>query len=70
MTSLSPRQVEVLRLVAEGMSNDEIAEAASLHVKTVEHYLEITYQKLGFFDLTNAGKRVKAAVSLVKGEIR
>ena len=36
---LSPRQVELVRLVAQGWSNDEIATRMSISAKTVEAYL-------------------------------
>jgi len=44
---LSAREVEVLRLVADGRSNEEIAEALVLSVRTVERHLATAYQKLG-----------------------
>ena len=44
---LSPREREVLDLVAEGRSNDEIAAALHLSVRTVERHLQNVYTKLG-----------------------
>jgi pimeloyl-ACP methyl ester carboxylesterase/DNA-binding CsgD family transcriptional regulator len=44
---LSPREREVLRLAAEGRTNDEIAAALTVSVRTVERHLSNTYAKLG-----------------------
>jgi len=45
--SLSPRESEVMVLVAEGRSNDEIADELHLSVRTVERHLHNIYGKLG-----------------------
>jgi DNA-binding CsgD family transcriptional regulator len=44
---LTPREAEVLRLVARGMSNREIATALVVTVNTVEVHLTRIYDKLG-----------------------
>lgn len=44
---LTPREVEVLRLVAAGRSNQEIASELVLSVRTVERHLSTIYEKLG-----------------------
>jgi ATP/maltotriose-dependent transcriptional regulator MalT len=44
---LTAREIEVLRLVAAGKSNKEIAEDLHLSVKTVSRHLENIYFKLG-----------------------
>jgi len=44
---LTPREVEVLLLVARGASNKEIAEQLVLSEKTVRNHVERTYAKLG-----------------------
>lgn len=44
---LSPRERDVLRLAAEGRTNEEIADALTLSVRTVERHLSNTYAKLG-----------------------
>jgi pimeloyl-ACP methyl ester carboxylesterase/DNA-binding CsgD family transcriptional regulator len=44
---LSPREGEVMLLVAEGRSNDEIAAVLHLSVRTVERHLHNIYGKLG-----------------------
>ena len=44
---LSPRERDVMRLASEGRTNDEIAVALTLSVRTVERHLSNTYAKLG-----------------------
>jgi DNA-binding NarL/FixJ family response regulator len=44
---LSAREVEVLRLVATGSSNQEIAESLSISVRTVERHITNLYGKIG-----------------------
>lgn len=45
--SLTPREIEVLRLVASGMTNPAIAEALFLSVRTVENHVAHIMAKLG-----------------------
>ena len=44
---LTAREVEVLRLVAQGASNKEIAAKLVLSEKTVRNHVERTYTKIG-----------------------
>ena len=44
---LSPREVEVVRLVAEGCSNPEIAERLGIARRTAEHHVQHVYVKVG-----------------------
>jgi DNA-binding CsgD family transcriptional regulator len=46
-SGLSEREVEVLRLIAEGKSGREIAEALVISVRTVERHIENIYHKTG-----------------------
>ena len=45
--NLSAREVEVLSLVADGMSNDAIADALGLSVHTVRNHIQACLSKLG-----------------------
>ena len=44
---LTPREIEVLRLIANGDSNSEIAERLVLSVRTVERHITHIYAKIG-----------------------
>jgi DNA-binding NarL/FixJ family response regulator len=45
--SLSPRELEVLRLVAQGRSSREIGAELVLTVRTVERHISNIYRKIG-----------------------
>lgn len=59
--SLTPREREVLRYVAEGLSSAEIARTLELSVKTVESHRSRLMTKL---DVTNAAGLVREAIRL------
>ncbi|MGH2653270.1 MAG: response regulator transcription factor, partial [Actinomycetota bacterium] len=44
---LSGREVEVLRLVARGLANKEIARRLSISPRTAEHHVQHIYTKIG-----------------------
>ncbi len=46
-TPLTPREVEVLRLIAQGYTNRQIAESLDLSVRTVESHRANVMGKLG-----------------------
>jgi DNA-binding CsgD family transcriptional regulator len=54
--SLSPRELRVLRLVAEGASNAEVSAQLSVSVATVRKHLEHIYLKLGVRNRTAAAR--------------
>ena len=58
---LSPRQLEILRLVAKGFNNDEIAKLIGLSLGGVKAHLAITFDRLGAASRTEAAS---LAVSL------
>ncbi len=44
---LSPRELEVLRLLSRGLSDKEIAQRLALSTRTVHHHVEHIYEKTG-----------------------
>ena len=58
LEELSAREREVMRLVAEGLSNEQIAERLVLSVRTVERHLSNVYAKLRV-----SGKAARAAAA-------
>lgn len=44
---LTPRQSEILVLIADGLSNEEIAQACYLSINTVKSYIRAVYRKIG-----------------------
>ncbi|MEZ2295917.1 LuxR C-terminal-related transcriptional regulator [Variovorax sp. RCC_210] len=51
---LSPRELKVLRLIAQGWSNREIADAVFLSINTVEFHAKSIYRKLSVKSRTQA----------------
>jgi DNA-binding NarL/FixJ family response regulator len=47
---LTPRELEIVKLVAEGSTSEEIAEALVISKKTVEHHRSHILEKLGMRD--------------------
>jgi pimeloyl-ACP methyl ester carboxylesterase/DNA-binding CsgD family transcriptional regulator len=45
--ALSPREVQVLRLIARGLSNQQIADELVISVRTVERHINHIYAKIG-----------------------
>lgn len=61
--NLTPRQLEVLQLMALGQSNGEIAEQLFVSKKTVEHHVSAVFAKLG------VDSRSKAVALAIKDSI-
>jgi len=60
-TLLTPREHDVLRLVASGASNKEIARILSVSIQAVKHRLTAVFDKLG------CSNRTLAVVAAVRG---
>ncbi len=63
VSDLSPRELQVLELVAAGLTNEAIAERLFLSVRTVEHHLSNVYAKLR---LSGKSARAAAAVAFIE----
>jgi DNA-binding NarL/FixJ family response regulator len=51
---VTPREEQVLRHVALGLSNDEIARSLEISVETVKEHVQGMLRKLGVIDRTQA----------------
>src|SRR5262249_14840451 len=47
---LTPRELDIVRLIGEGLSNEEIAERLGISGKTVRNHLTIVFEKTGARD--------------------
>ena len=61
---LTPREMEILQLLAEGLSNREIGQRLHLAEKTVKHYMTNLLEKL------EVGSRVQAALMAQKRRLK
>jgi LuxR family transcriptional regulator, regulator of acetate metabolism len=61
IAALAPRELDVLRLVAVGSSNVEIAAQLGLSPQTVKAYLRSSMRKLGVHNRTAASHRARRA---------
>lgn len=52
--TLSPREQELLLLVAQGLSNEDIADVMSVSVNSVKSYIRSAYRKIGVVRRTQA----------------
>jgi len=64
---LTPREREVLSLLAEGRSNRSIADRLALAVKTVEAQVATVFSKLGLEEHPDDNRRVLAVLAYLDG---
>ncbi|CAN5516776.1 response regulator transcription factor [soil metagenome] len=62
LSRLTPRQHDVLELIARGYSNAAIADELSLTERSVETYVSVIYQELGVSGERETHARVKATL--------
>jgi len=62
LAELSPGELDVLRLMAEGLSNKQIAEALFLSVGSVEKRIAAIFAKLGLAPESELNRRVAAVL--------
>jgi ATP/maltotriose-dependent transcriptional regulator MalT len=61
---ITSRQREVVELVAQGLSNDEVAHALGISPRTVKAHCDVLRQKLGI----NRRRQIPVAFRLLTGE--
>ena len=54
LAALTPRELEVLRLIARGLSNQEIADQVFVSINSVKTYIRSAYRKIGVRSRTQA----------------
>src|SRR3954453_7216480 len=62
LAQLTPREVETLAEIAQGKSNDAIAESLFLTKRAVEKHINSIFMKLNLADAPDVSRRVKAAL--------
>ena len=65
LAELSPREREVLALVAEGMSNRAVAERLFVTDRTVEAHMAQVFSKLGLEESPDQHRRVLAVLTFL-----
>jgi DNA-binding NarL/FixJ family response regulator len=65
---LTPRELEILALIAEGRSNVSIAEALVLTKRAVERHINGIFMKLELGSPEDTSRRVQAALIYLKGD--
>jgi DNA-binding NarL/FixJ family response regulator len=63
---LSPRELEVLAVMAEGKSNRGIAEALVISVPAVEKHITRIFEKLGIDAVESEHRRVRAVLTFLR----
>lgn len=66
LDALTPREHEILALMAEGHSNQRICESCFLSPKTVESHVHSIFMKLGLGDTAGGSRRVLAVLTYLR----
>ena len=64
---LSPREEEILALMAQGLSNAGIARKLTLGIRTVESHVSSIFTKLGLIPQADDERRVLAVIRKLRG---
>lgn len=67
LDGLSPREQEVLELLARGLSNTAICQELHLSIKTVEPVVSAIFTKLGLHPDAGSNRRVLAVLAYLRG---
>jgi DNA-binding NarL/FixJ family response regulator len=65
---LTPREIDVLELIARGLSNRGIAGELSLSVKGIEKHVTTIFRKLDLSDQSLIDRRVTAALTFIRSQ--
>jgi DNA-binding NarL/FixJ family response regulator len=68
LSTLTPRELDVLRLLAEGRSNAAIATGLNLSISSVNKYLNGVFGKLHLEQSDDDNRRVRAALAYLRAE--
>jgi DNA-binding NarL/FixJ family response regulator len=66
LDALTPRELDVLELVAQGRSNHSVAERLVLSERTVETHVTSILAKLGLTESTDDHRRVRAVLTYLE----
>ena len=69
LDTLTPREQELLALVAEGWSNGAIAEKLVITKRAVERHINSIFLKLNLGDTEDVSRRVKATLLYLAGQV-
>ena len=67
LSELTPREREVLTLMAEGLSNAAIAKKLWLTVGAVEKHISSIFARLGLYPGEDENRRVRAVLTYLEG---
>ena len=68
LTSLSPRELDVLRLMAEGLTNSAISSRLHMARRTVETHVNGVFTKLRLVPTQDDHRRVQAVLTYLRNE--
>ena len=66
---LTPREAEVLQLIAEGLANKQIAAELSISIKTVEKHRQQVMNKLGIHEVAGLTRHA-IAKGIIESNVR
>lgn len=69
LAGLTPRQTDVVQLMAQGYNNGAIAEHLSVSEKSVENYVNAVYQQLAVREDDAMHPRVQAVLAFLRGSV-
>jgi DNA-binding NarL/FixJ family response regulator len=67
LQALTPRELEVLQLLGEGLSNPAIGDRLGITLRSTEKHVSSVFAKLGLPDTGNENRRVLAVLELLRG---